>query len=279
MGFDRLLFGTAGIPLSTPERGTVAGIGQLGKLGLDNMEIEFVRGVHMKEDMAKEVDAARKREGKVLSVHGPYWINLTSLEKPKIHASEQRILQSARIGHLAGAFSVTFHAGFYMQRDKEMVYRLMKERLAAITKKLKDEGNSIWIRPELTGKETQWGDLDELIRISQDLGQVLPCIDFSHHYARYQGKRNGRKDWDQALGKVEKGLGREALDNMHIHISGIEYGPKGERNHVNLKECPLAWKELLASLKGFRAKGVVVCESPNIEGDAKLMKETYSRLP
>ena len=65
---------------------------------------------------------------------------------------------------------------------------------------------------------------------------------------------------------------------MHIHITGIAYGPKGEKNHLNLKESDLQYEELLKSLKDFKVKGVVVCESPNIEGDALMMQKIYSRL-
>ena len=36
--------------------------------------------------------------------------------------------------------------------------------------------------------------------------------------------------------------------------------------------------ELLKVLKEFNIKGALVCESPNIEEDAKLLKETYLSL-
>ncbi|PWV36723.1 MAG: hypothetical protein DJ555_05865, partial [Desulfurococcaceae archaeon] len=73
-------------------------------------------------------------------------------------------------------------------------------------------------------------------------------------------------------------LGRIALDSMHIHISGIEYGSRGEIKHLNLEESDLNYKDILRALKDFKAKGVVISESPNIEGDAILMKNTYESL-
>ena len=65
---------------------------------------------------------------------------------------------------------------------------------------------------------------------------------------------------------------------MHIHITGIAYGPKGEKNHLTLKESDLRFEELLKALKDFKAKGVVISESPNIEEDALLMKKVYGKM-
>ena len=65
---------------------------------------------------------------------------------------------------------------------------------------------------------------------------------------------------------------------MHIHITGIAYGEKGEKNHLNLKESDLKYKELINALKDFKVKGVAISESPNIEGDALLVQKIYNGL-
>ena len=54
-----------------------------------------------------------------------------------------------------------------------------------------------------------------------------------------------------------------------------EYGEKGEKHHLNLKESDLKYKELLKALKDFKVNGVAISESPNIEEDALLMKKEY----
>ncbi|GAH34348.1 unnamed protein product, partial [marine sediment metagenome] len=43
----KLLFGTAGVPLSASPSSTLAGIGKIAQLGLECLEIEFVKGVKM----------------------------------------------------------------------------------------------------------------------------------------------------------------------------------------------------------------------------------------
>ena len=272
----QLNFGTAGIPIEVPgKRTTLSGIRQVKKLGLSCMELEFVRSVNISEELAVDVKKVAKDNGIILTCHAPYFINLNSKEKPKYYASMHRILKSAYITNLCGGYSVCFHAGFYMGGDPKKVYTKIKKAVEDISKELKDKGVNLWLRPETTGKGTQFGDIDELIRLSKDVEQVLPCIDFSHLHARSNGKYNSYGETVEVLTKVEKDLGREALDNMHIHLSGIAYGEKGEKHHLILKESDLNYPEILKAWKEFKLKGVVICESPNIEKDALLLQKEY----
>ncbi|MBW2990722.1 TIM barrel protein [Candidatus Woesearchaeota archaeon] len=275
---NKLLFGPAGVPITAPNRDSVRAVSYVKKLGLECMELEFVRGVKMGEATAKAVKEQAHKHGIVLSAHGPYYINLNSLEKAKTEASIKRILDTARVAHLAGGYSITFHAAYYMDMPKEKVYQVVKTHLHSIIRTLRSEGIKLWVRPETTGKGTQFGDIDELIKLSTELEQVMPCVDFAHLHARSNGKINTYKEFCEVLSKIEKALGREGLNNMHIHMSGIEYGEKGERNHLELKESDMNYKDLMKALKDYKCKGVLISESPNIEKDAVLMKKTYEKL-
>ena len=275
---DRLRFGTAGIPISTPKRSTIDGIIHVRNLGLDAMELEFVRGVNLKPELAKKIKYVAKKHDVLLTAHAPYYINLNAKEKEKVEASKRRIIQSAERLYEAGGWSVVFHAGYYLKQPPESVYQKILNELKDIERTLMDKGVKVWIRPELTGKPTQFGDLREIVKLSEELEMVLPTIDFAHAHARNKGQCNTVEEWREMLSFIEDRLGREALDNMHIHISGIEYGEKGERNHLNLQESDMNWEDLLRVLKEFRVKGVVISESPNIEGDALLMKKKYEEI-
>ncbi|QDA32254.1 TIM barrel protein [Thermococcus indicus] len=275
---DRLRFGTAGIPISTPKRSTMDGIIHVRNLGLDAMELEFVRGVNIKPELAKKIKYVARKHDILLTAHAPYYINLNAAEKAKVEASKKRIIQSAERLYDAGGWSVVFHAGYYLKQDPEKVYERIKGEIKDIVKNLQDRGIEVWIRPELTGKPTQFGDLKELVKLSEEIEMVLPTIDFAHAHARHAGECNTTEEWRGMLSLMEDRLGREALDNMHIHISGINYTSKGERNHLNLQESDMNWEDLLRVLKEFRVKGVVISESPNIEGDAILMKKKYEEI-
>jgi len=275
---DRLRFGTAGIPLSTPKPSTITGIQRVRELGLDAMELEFVRRVNISPEMAKKIKYVARKHDVVLTAHAPYYINLNAVEKSKVEASKKRIIQSAERLYEAGGWSVVFHAGYYLKQNPEKVYEKIKNEIKDIVRQLQDKGIEIWIRPELTGKPTQFGELRELIRLSQDVEMVLPAIDFAHAHARQGGEVNTEEEWREMLTLIEEELGREALDSMHIHVSGIHYTEKGEMHHLNLQESDLRWENLLKVLKEFRVKGVVISESPNIEGDAILMKKKYEQI-
>jgi len=97
-------------------------------------------------------------------------------------------------------------------------------------------------------------------------------------HARSNGKYNSYEEFRSVLEDSEKMLGKEFLKNMHIHISGIEYTSKGERRHLVLKDSDFKYQELLRALKEFDCRGVVICESPNIEVDALLLKKTFEEL-
>jgi deoxyribonuclease-4 len=272
---DRVYFGPAGIPTTVRKGGLTEGILEVKRLGLDAMEIEFVRSIFLGEKSAAEIRKLREQLGMVLTVHAPYYINLNSPEEAKVKASIERIVKSAEIGYKAGAWSVCFHAGYYGDNEAGATYLKVKEGLQLALKHLRDEGVEIWLRPEVLGKPSEFGSLEEVIKLSQELEGVLPVIDFAHLHARTGGSLKRYQDFASVLEKLEEALGRHALDNMHIHVSGIEYGEKGEKRHLNLAESDIEYKLLVKTFREFNIKGVVISESPNLEQDALLLKELF----
>jgi deoxyribonuclease-4 len=275
---DKLIFGTAGIPISTENRDTLNGISRVNELGLGAMELEFVQSVFITKEKAPDVKKRAEKENIFLTCHAPFFINLNAVEKPKLYASIGRITKSAEILHACGGYSVCFHPGFYLGMEKEKVFENIKEKIVEVRKQLDENNIDLYLRPETTGKPTQFGDVEELLKISQEVEKVMPVIDFSHLHARTNGKYNTSEEFTSVLSMVEKYLGKEGLSNMHIHLSGIAYGPKGEKNHLILEESDMNYKDLLAELKEFKAKGIMICESPNIEGDALLLKKHYEKI-
>ena len=272
-----LLFGTAGTPDSAQTKSTVGGIERVAELGLGCMEIEFVQRVQMSGATAHRVAEAAAKAGIRLTVHAPYYMNLNAREPEKVKASQVRLLKAARVGKACGASSVAFHAAFYMGDPPEQAYETVKRHLAAVLEELHAEGNRVQIRPEIMGKPTQFGDLEEILSLSAEMEGVAPCVDFAHWHARH-GRHNSYREFGAVLSRIEERLGRAALDDMHIHVAGIAYGDKGERKHLDLEESDLEYAELMKALRDHDVRGVVVCESPNLESDALLLQETYRRL-
>jgi deoxyribonuclease IV len=239
------------------------------------MELEFVHSVFLKEESAKRVGKVANDNDIILTAHAPYYINLNAKESEKVEASKYRILQSARMLNHARGYSVVYHPGFYFKEDSRLVYEKIKKQMKDIERIADDESLDVWIRPETTGKATQFGDLDEIISISQGFEKVLPCIDFAHLHARSNGAWNTASEFRRVFEKIESNLGKRGLRNMHVHFSGIAYGEKGEKNHLELSESDFAYKEWVGVMKEFSIAGVFVSESPNIEKDALKIKELY----
>ena len=273
-----LRLGTGGVPLSCKKRDPASGVARVAELGLAAMELEFVYGVRIHKDMIEKVRLAAEQHRISLTCHGPYYVNLNSQEDKTVQASVQRILETARVAHLVGAHSITFHAAFYLKEDPIKVHGVVRDALRRIVETLRAEGNQVQIRPELTGKPSQYGDLEELLRLSTEIEGVLPCIDFSHLHARTGGAENSAREFHKTLQRVAEVLGKKALQDLHLHVSGIEYTPKGERRHLMLEQSDLKYLELLQVLKDLDAGGVLISESPDPEQDALLMQSAYRKL-
>jgi len=272
-----LLFGTAGIPSSSKPKATSVGIKRIKELGLGCMEIEFVQGVKMGEITASEVAGVVKETKVRVSAHAPYFINLNARESGKVNASRERLLQTARIASLCGANDIVFHSAFYLGEPPAKVYQIVRKHLEEVVGMLRAEGNRVWLRPEVTGKASQFGTLEEILGLSAEVKGVAPCIDFAHLHA-LTGAVNSYQEFAAILEQMQGKLGRKCLDNMHVHVSGIEYRKKGEIRHLNLQESDFQYMELLKALKHYEARGLVICGSPNLEGDALLLQEWYNAL-
>jgi len=273
-----LLFGTGGVPHSAKQPSTVSGIERISELGLGCMELEFVQGVRMSEIAAYQVAETAAKTGIKLSAHAPYFINLNAREPEKIKSSQERLLKTARIAALCGASSVVFHAAFYLGDPPQEAYNAVKKHLAEVLNQLESENNKLWIRPEVTGKPSQFGTIEEILDLCAELEGLAPCIDFAHWHAR-TGKSNSYSEFASILTQVKERLGRAALDNMHLHVSGVNYGKKGEISHLDLRDSDLNYVELLKALKDCDVRGLFICESPSLEEDAQLLQATYRSLP
>ena len=275
---DRLRFGTSGIPKTTPRPiGSVNGIRRIRELGLDHLELSWVHTVRMSDATADTIAATAREHDVSLTAHAPYYINLCG-SQDIVARSCGRLEETARLGARCGVQSFCFHAGFYGGLSSAEASRRVEAELARVVTEIHHRGYAIDLRAELTGKATQIGSLEEVLDWGAHVPGVLPCVDFSHRYARELGAHNGYEDFAATLEAIGSRLGRPALDRLHVHISGIQYGPRGERRHEPLRETKFRWKELLRALKDLRVGGWVVGESPRVEEDALLLQRTYRRM-
>ncbi|HLE51213.1 MAG TPA: TIM barrel protein [Anaerolineales bacterium] len=273
-------FGTVGSPLSTPKKpgGSVGGILRCAELGLLSLELGWVRAVRVTEESCADIRATAQAQGVAISIHAPYFINLNAdaEEWPK---SRKRLMDAAHYGNLAGATDIIFHPGSYFGGIPEQVLSTAIPRLAHCVEELRAAGNPVTLRPETMGKSAMLGNLEDTLAMSQVVLGVEPCLDFAHLHARAgDGSMNSYDEWARTLETYGKALGESALKTLHIHLSGIAYGVKGEKEHLPLGESDLDLVAILLALHDFGCRGRILCESPILEDDALKCKHAWCEV-
>jgi len=273
-------FGTVGSPTGTPKKpgGSVGAIEFSKSIGLNTLELGWVQSVRVTEVTCAAIKQKAQEQDVSLSVHAPYFNNLngTDEEWPK---SRKRLMDAAICGNLAGATDIIFHPGSYFGNDPKEVLKLAIPRLQGCLDELRKAGNPVTLRPETMGKSAMLGSFEDTLEMSKAIDGVEPCIDFAHLHARPgDGTMNSYDEWSTLLRTYQKALGKKALKHLHIHLSGIEYGPKGEKNHLPVAESDLKLNFLFKALNEFGCKGRILCESPIMEEDALNMKKAWMKV-
>jgi deoxyribonuclease-4 len=272
-------FGTVGSPLGTPKKpgGSVGAIEFSKSIGLHSLELGWVQSVRVTEATCALIKKTGSDQAMTLSVHAPYFINLnaTAEEWPK---SRKRLMDAAHYGNLAGATDIVFHPGSYFGNDPAEVLMIAIPRLQGCVDELRQAGNPVILRPETMGKSAMLGSFEDTLAMSKAIDGVEPCLDFAHLHARPgDGTMNTYDEWCSLLKSYQKALGKKAMKRLHIHLSGIEYGPKGEKKHLAMAESDFKLDQLFKALKDFDCAGRILGESPIMEQDALNMKRAWMK--
>ncbi len=264
----KIRLGPAGVPSVSKEHSTLSGIKTVKELGLQAMEVEFVRGVKMSSELARQAGQLAKNLGIELSVHAPYYVNLCNPEKLK--ASQKRIIQSCEKGHHLGATVIVFHPGYYGKLEPAEALRMVTEACAEMADVIKENGWKVKLGPETTGKVSQFGTVDEILSICKEIKQCVPVLDWAHLYAKYQGKVDFREILDKVISAGYR--------KIHTHFSGIEFTEKGERRHLPLDSKP-DYRDIVKIILKSKLEGItMISESPLLEQDALKVKSMFEKL-
>jgi deoxyribonuclease-4 len=272
-------FGTVGSPLSTPKKpgGSVGAILRMREMELDALELGWVRAVRVTEETCAAIRSCASEQDVKISIHAPYYINLNATDDEWIN-SRKRLMDAAKFGYLAGATDIIFHPGSYFGNPPAEVLPISISRLQGCQEELRGEGNPVTLRPETMGKSAMLGSLEDTLAMAKAIPGVEPCIDFAHLHARPgDGSINTYDEFSQLLELYGESLGEQALSRLHIHLSGIQYGEKGEKEHLPLKESDLNLEGLFRALSAFHCQGRILCESPIMEEDAIYMKTLWGK--
>ncbi|MFP3302875.1 MAG: TIM barrel protein, partial [Caldivirga sp.] len=218
----KVYLGPAGVPLALKGKrgaGTLDGIRYVKDVGLNAMEVEFVQGVRMSRDAAKEAGELARELGVRLSIHAPYFINLCSEESEKVEASLRRLQESLDRGEAMGATVVVFHPAYYGKMGPEGCYNSVKDNVLRLIDWMRENGVShVKLGLEVMARRSQFGGLEETFRLVKEINnpQVVAVVDWGHVYARNGGSINYR----EVLDMWRSYFGNQA---MHTHFTCVRY--------------------------------------------------------
>jgi deoxyribonuclease-4 len=281
---DRPRFGPAGIPPSF--RAMKAALTDVPRLlreeGLDAFEYQAVRWgtkPQIRREDAEKLGFKAKENDVLLSLHGSYFINLCG-GKETVEASKDRLIACATASQWMGSKIVVFHPGFYGRKSPKDVFKECLEALKDVSERLKALGiREVKLGPETMGKPTQFGSLEEILALCEQVEQTQPVIDWAHLHARDRGRFKTIDDFRLVVEEIEKRLGAEAVKNMHCHFTKVEFTDKGEKCHHTLDEAGYGPEfEMLAKvIADFKLNPVIVSESPVLDIDAIKMRDIFKK--
>ena len=253
----------------------------LKSVGLGAYEYSFGRGINIGEEKARLLGEQVATYDIAMSVHAPYYINLSSPSEEQRAKSRKYIVDSVRVAQWMNAKRVVFHPGAVTGAERSEALKLTMGEAERLLDELSNAPD-VLLCPETMGKLNQQGTVEEILQIcSIDRQRLLPAVDFGHINALTQGTLKTADDFRRIVDAIEGTLGSQAAQRFHIHFSHIEYGKSGEVRHLTFEDTVYGpfFEPLAQVLSERNLAPVVICESKNMMAeDALRMKQIYEEI-
>ncbi len=265
-------FGPAGYPQGS--KNPEDGFNITKSLGLDALEVEFVRGARISEEKARaNGQMARDRDIR-LSCHAPYFISFNSDKQETRDKSVDYVIDTVRAAHWLGAYIIVIHAASY-GKTPDTATQSVIDGLNRCREIMDDESiKDVTLGIETMGKTGQWGTLPEIEEVMRSVDGTVPVLDVAHTHARFHGSLRTEQDCRDLLDTFFPLAGPIA----HFHISCIKYGDKGEISHLPLEAADPDMSMFARVVETYDKECTFVCESPLQEKDAVVFRSYFTRL-
>ena len=250
--------------------------------GLDAFEygaVQWGQKPQIKQEHAQKIGEETRKNDVKLSMHGSYYINLAG-KKDVVEASKRRLIACATAADWMGAYVVVFHTGFYGNFEKNFAFKTCLNAIKEVKSEMQSLGLKVKLGPETMGRKFQVGSLEEILTINEQVEGTQLVIDWGHLHARGLGALKKAEDFRAIAEKVEQQLGTEALRSIHCHFSAIEFNSQGEKEHHTLDEKRYGpdFRLLAEVIADFQMHPTMICETPNLDVDARKMQATLKEV-
>ncbi|MFI3227792.1 MAG: TIM barrel protein [Clostridia bacterium] len=250
----------------------------LSEMGLNAYEYQCGRGINIGDETASLIGKNAREHGIQMSLHTPYFINLSSIEEERMQKNVKYILDSAHVINLMGGSRMVVHCGGLSKQTRIKAMEHTKININNMLNALESDYSHVRMCIETMGKMNVLGDLDEICEIVATDDRLLPCIDFGHLNSRGMGNIKTYEDYENIFKTLENGIGVERTKILHAHFSHIEYSSAGEVRHLTFEDTIYGPKfdELAKLLAKNKYTPTIICESAGTQAeDALTMKKMY----
>jgi deoxyribonuclease-4 len=260
---NQVHFGPAGYPADA--KGKVERVFEiLSEAGMTSLEYAAVHGLRTSEEKAKLIGNLAREHNIAMSLHAAYYISIASKDPQIRERSKQRLIKALTFAPWMGVKRIVFHPGTHGGLSREDAHVVIRDSLQNVWEEAGHLGNGAYLAPEIAGKLSMYGSIEQIIRLCQDVDGCIPTIDWAHLYARSQGEVNDKSSYLKIISQFENELGNLFVDNMHFHISAIAYNEKGEASHKPFGgEWGPDMYPLMEIVHEVGYKPTFICESPN----------------
>lgn len=265
-------FGPSGNDILFYEQGfksTIQAPEWVAKMGLTAFEVSFGRGIRMSEATANQIGEQAAIYNVLLSAHAPYFINLASENTVTIDKSYDYFEKCLTLLKKMGGRNLVVHIGSQVELSRENAVANCKKNLKFVMKKLGANPNfagfDYKICIETMGRYLAIGNYKEVCDICSVHERVIPALDFGHINCLMQGGLREPGAVKEVMDYCMEHIGKDKMQNIHIHFSPIKFGAKGELGHLDFDEAPELFtppfEPLAKYIKDKQLTPTIICES------------------
>lgn len=218
-------------------------------------------------DIAKRLDVN-------ISLHTPYYMDLGS-NNELTDSCIDSIRRAATIVNALDGEVVVTSLGLYTGRmDEEEIDANIAENVSELMEWWKGNGIKPKLGIEITGHQSVYGSLDQVLDLCDSIDGLVPVVNFPHYHSRTNGSLMDSSDFLDILQQVEP----YCKDRIHTAFAGVEYQDGNERRLTPIKKGDLKFEPLAEALCDLKPEATVISASPLLEHDAMYMRIINERV-
>ncbi|MDR1405138.1 MAG: TIM barrel protein [Candidatus Methanoplasma sp.] len=220
------------------------------------------------------IGSIAKRLDVSVSLHTPYYIDLGS-NNELTESCMDSIRRAAIILNALDGEVVVTSLGLYTGRlPEEDIDANILNNVADIMDWWKENGIRPKLGVEVTGHQSVYGSLDQILDMCDAIDGIVPVINFPHYHSRTNGSLTESEDFLSLLRQVEP----YCKGRMHTTFAGAEYADGNEKRLTPIKKGDLKFEPLAEALCDLKPEATIISASPLLEHDAMYMRIINERV-